>query len=58
MAADLFESYAVMLVAALILGSAAFGLQGLLFPLIVPPSAWSPRCSACTSPGRAPARAA
>ncbi len=36
MAADLFESYAVMLVAALILGSAAFGLQGLLFPLIVP----------------------
>ena len=36
MAADLFESYAVMLVAALILGNAAFGLQGLLFPLIVP----------------------
>jgi K(+)-stimulated pyrophosphate-energized sodium pump len=36
MAADLFESYSVMLVAALILGSAAFGLQGLLFPLIVP----------------------
>jgi K(+)-stimulated pyrophosphate-energized sodium pump len=36
MAADLFESYAVMLVAALILGSAAFGLQGLLFPLIIP----------------------
>ncbi len=36
MAADLFESYAVTLVAALILGSAAFGEQGLVFPLIVP----------------------
>ncbi|HTJ66207.1 MAG TPA: sodium-translocating pyrophosphatase [Actinospica sp.] len=36
MAADLFESYAVTLVAALILGSAAFGNQGLVFPLIVP----------------------
>ncbi len=36
MAADLFESYAVTLVAALILGAAAFGQQGLLFPLIVP----------------------
>ncbi|GAA2257717.1 sodium-translocating pyrophosphatase [Actinomadura luteofluorescens] len=36
MAADLFESYAVMLVAALILGTAAFGNQGLVFPLIVP----------------------
>lgn len=36
MAADLFESYAVMLVAALILGSAAFGEYGLVFPLIVP----------------------
>jgi K(+)-stimulated pyrophosphate-energized sodium pump len=33
MAADLFESYAVTLVAALILGSAAFGNQGLVFPL-------------------------
>jgi K(+)-stimulated pyrophosphate-energized sodium pump len=36
MAADLFESYAVTLVAALILGKAAFGTDGLVFPLIVP----------------------
>ncbi|MCW2881340.1 MAG: Inorganic diphosphatase [Sphaerisporangium sp.] len=36
MAADLFESYAVMLVASLILGKAAFGTEGLVFPLIVP----------------------
>ena len=36
MAADLFESYAVTLVAALILGKAAFGDEGLVFPLIVP----------------------
>ncbi len=35
MAADLFESYAVTLVAALILGRTAFGEQGLIFPLIV-----------------------
>ncbi|HYN72204.1 MAG TPA: sodium-translocating pyrophosphatase [Nakamurella sp.] len=36
MAADLFESYAVTLVASLILGSSAFGSKGLIFPLIVP----------------------
>jgi K(+)-stimulated pyrophosphate-energized sodium pump len=36
MAADLFESYAVMLVASLILGVKAFGSEGLVFPLIVP----------------------
>ncbi|MEO7124891.1 MAG: sodium-translocating pyrophosphatase [Nakamurella sp.] len=36
MAADLFESYAVTLVASLILGSAAFGTKGLIFPLVVP----------------------
>ena len=36
MAADLFESYAVTLVAALILGAVAFGEKGLVFPLMVP----------------------
>ena len=36
MAADLFESYAVTLVAALILGKAGFGNAGLIYPLIVP----------------------
>jgi K(+)-stimulated pyrophosphate-energized sodium pump len=36
MAADLFESYAVTLVAALILGSVAFGEVGLVFPLVIP----------------------
>ncbi|WP_326796753.1 sodium-translocating pyrophosphatase [Streptomyces sp. NBC_01808] len=36
MAADLFESYAVTLVAALILGKVALGDAGLAFPLIVP----------------------
>src|SRR6266851_10327638 len=36
MAADLFESYSVMLVASLLLGKVAFGNKGLVFPLIVP----------------------
>ena len=36
MAADLFESYAVTLVAALILGAQAFGDKGLVFPLLIP----------------------
>ena len=35
MASDLFESYAVTLVAALILGRTALGEQGMVFPLIV-----------------------
>jgi len=36
MAADLFESYSVMLVASLILGKAAFGNYGLVLPLFIP----------------------
>lgn len=35
MAADLFESYEVTLVAAMILGGATFGLAGVIFPLAV-----------------------
>jgi K(+)-stimulated pyrophosphate-energized sodium pump len=36
MAADLFESYAVTLVASLLLGQIAFGQHGLVFPLVIP----------------------
>ena len=36
MAADLFESYAATLVAALILGKTAFGELGLVLPLVIP----------------------
>ena len=55
MAADLFESYAVTLVAALILGKAAFGDQGLVFPLIVPGDRRDHRrSSASSSRGPAP----
>jgi K(+)-stimulated pyrophosphate-energized sodium pump len=36
MAADLFESYAVTLVASLLLGQVAFGSKGLVLPLIIP----------------------
>lgn len=35
MGADVFESYSVTFVAAMLLGGAVFGLQGLLFPLFV-----------------------
>jgi K(+)-stimulated pyrophosphate-energized sodium pump len=35
MAADLFESYEVMIVAAVILGIATFGVQGAVFPLLI-----------------------
>ena len=35
MAADLFESYAVTLVAALILGQVVFGAVGMVFPLLI-----------------------
>ena len=35
MAADVFESYAVTMVAAVILGYAAFGHKGMIFPLLV-----------------------
>ncbi len=50
MAADLFESYAVTIVAAVILGSAAIGEDGLVLPLLIPRSAPSrPRSASCSS---------
>ena len=35
MAADIFESYEVTIVAAMILGMASFGHKGVIFPLLV-----------------------
>ena len=35
MAADVFESYSVTMVAAVMLGYAAFGYKGMIFPLLV-----------------------
>ena len=35
MAADIFESYEVTIVAAMILGLASFGHKGVIFPLLV-----------------------
>ena len=59
MAADLFESYAVTLVAALILGKVAFGEQGLVFPLIDPGDRRAHRrARRLHHPGRARTRAA
>ena len=63
MAADLFESYAVTLVAALILGQAALGSLGLVIPLVIPAigvltamivPGWPPSTAGSSSPRSSP----
>ena len=46
MAADVFESYALTIIAAMILGGAMFGLKGVVFPLLARSGAILPQSSA------------